>query len=122
MNIRLWIARDWRKLLAMLLLAGGGVAMTVVVWRLIGLVALRSLLDPWPLAYSLYGTQALIGLVLVSLGWVISKAFISAEVAGNKIDLEGGGDDSSATTSLSSVGSTVSASTTLITKPNQTEE
>jgi hypothetical protein len=95
MNISHWVARDWRKLLAMILLSGGGIAMTATVWRLIGLVAERSINDPWPLAYSMYGSLALIGLVLVSLGWVIGKAAVSGEVAGAKFEASGG-DDSGA--------------------------
>ncbi len=89
-----WTSRDIRKLLAMFLLSGGGVAMTVVVWRLIGLVAERSLNDPWALAYSLYGQQALIALVFVSLGWVIGKMKGDAEAPGGiKLGVSGGEDD-----------------------------
>ena len=58
---------------AVALLSGGGMAMTVFAWRTTTLVAERSMNDPWPLAYSLYGTLALLGLVLTSLGWVIGR-------------------------------------------------
>ena len=85
-----WPPRDGRKLIAMALLSGGGMALSVVAWRLIGLVAERSLNDPWPLAYSLYGALGLIGLVLVSLGWVIGKTSISGKIGVAEFDLGGG--------------------------------
>lgn len=87
-----WPPRDWRKLLAMFLLSGGGMAITVVVWRLVTLVAERSVGDPWPLAYSLYGALGLLGLVLVSLGWTLGKSIVSAEAGGAKFSASGGDD------------------------------
>lgn len=87
-----WPPRDWRKLLSMFLLSGGGMSLTIVAWRLIGLVALRSLNDPWPLAYALYATLALIGLVLVSLGWALGKTSVSATLPGGASLNFGGGD------------------------------
>lgn len=87
-----WPPRDWRKLLAMLLLSGGGMALTVSAWRLTTLVAERSGNDPWPLAYALFGTLFLIGIVLISLGWVIGKTAISGGVAGATFELSGGED------------------------------
>lgn len=88
-----WPPRDGRKLIAMLLLSGGGVAMTVSAWRTTTLVAERSMADPWPLAYSLYGTLALLGLVLVSLGWVIGKTSVTGKIGGAEFDIGGGEDD-----------------------------
>lgn len=85
-----WPPRDGRKLIAMALLSGGGMALTVFAWRTTTLVADRSINDPWPLAYSLYGTLALLGLVLTSLGWVIGKTTLSGKVAGAEFDLGGG--------------------------------
>jgi hypothetical protein len=88
-----WPPRDGRKLIAMLLLSGGGMALTVSAWRTTTLVAERSVGDPWPLAYSLYGTLALLGLVLVSLGWVIGKTSIKGSVGAANFDLGGGESD-----------------------------
>ena len=90
-----WPPRDWRKLLAMILLSGGGMAITVVAWRLISLVAERSTGDPWPLAYSLYGALGLLGLVLVSLGWTLGKSTVSGTIGGASFSAAGGdgGDD-----------------------------
>lgn len=81
--------RDWRKLLAMLLLSGGGMALTVFAWRTTTLVAERST-DAWPLAYSLYGVLALVGIVLVSLGWVIGKTSLSGSVGAASFEVSGG--------------------------------
>ena len=88
-----WPPRDWRKLLAMFLLSGGGMALTLFAWRTTTLVAERSANDPWPLAYSLYGLLFLLGVVLISLGWVIGKTSISGGVAGASFSLNGGDGD-----------------------------
>ena len=88
-----WPPRDGRKLIAMGLLSGGGMALTLSAWRTTTLVAERSVNDPWPLAYSLYGTLALLGLVLVSLGWVIGKTAISGKIGAAEFDLGGGESD-----------------------------
>ena len=88
-----WPPRDGRKLIAMVLLSGGGMALTLSAWRTTTLVAERSVGDPWPLAYSLYGTLALLGLVLVSLGWVIGKTAISGKIGAAEFDLGGGESD-----------------------------
>ena len=56
------------------------------------LVAERSVGDPWPLAYALYGTLALIGIVLLSLGWVIGRTSISGGVGLAQFTLKGGED------------------------------
>jgi hypothetical protein len=85
-----WPPRNGRKLIAMGLLSGGGMALTVSAWRTTTLVAERSLNDPWPLAYSLYGTLALLGLVLVSLGWVIGKTTLTGKVGAAEFDIGGG--------------------------------
>lgn len=94
MSLPGWPPREWRKLLAMLLLSGGGMALTVSAWRTTTLVAERSFNDPWPLAYSLYGTLALLGLVLVSLGWVIGKTTVSGKVGAAEFNMGGGEADS----------------------------
>jgi hypothetical protein len=87
-----WPPRDWRKILAMGLLSGGGMALTVVVWRLITLIAERSQNDPWPLAYQAYGLTGLIGIVLLSLGWVIGKTSVTGSVGPASFSVSGGED------------------------------
>ncbi len=88
-----WPPRDWRKLLAMVLLSGGGVAVTAFAWRLATLVAERSIGNPWPLAYSLYGVLVLIGLVLVSLGWALGKSAFKGKAGAMEAELSGGEED-----------------------------
>lgn len=96
MTLPSWPPRDWRKLLAMMFLSGGGVALTVFAWRTTTLVADRSKDDPWPLAYSLYGVLGLVGIVLLSLGWVIGKTALSGTVAGASFNVSGGESDAPA--------------------------
>lgn len=67
-----WPPRDWRMLLALLFLGGGGVACTVLAWTLTDRVA-RLSTGPWPLAYALYGTLGLIGVVLTGFSYVLGK-------------------------------------------------
>lgn len=85
-----WTPRDWRKSAAMLLLTGEGTALTIVAWRLITLVAERSPANPWALAYGLYGVLALIGLVLLALGWALGKAQIAGRIGPATFDASGG--------------------------------
>lgn len=87
-----WPPRDLRRLLAMLLLSGGGMALTVFAWRIVTLVAERSPADPWPLAYGMYGLLFLIGIVLCSLGWVIGKTSVSGSVGPASFSVTGGED------------------------------
>lgn len=94
MNIPGWPPRDYRKLLAMFLLSGGGMALTIFAWRLVTLIAERSKGDPWPLAYGWYGVLALIGVVLLSLGWVIGKTSVSGSVGAASFNVSGGEDES----------------------------
>lgn len=93
MSWRNWPARAWRKLLALLLLAGGGIALTLTAWRLVTLVARRSPFDPWPLAYALYGALGLIAIVLLSFGWVLGRTTISGSVGAASFNASGGSDD-----------------------------
>jgi hypothetical protein len=67
-----WPPRDWRMLLALLFLGGGGFAMTVFAWRLATLTAEKST-SPWPVAYALYGALGLIGIVLTGFSYVLGK-------------------------------------------------
>lgn len=87
-----WPPRDWRKFLAMALLSGGGMALTVFAWRTTTLVAERSANDPWALAYGLYGALALVGIVLISLGWVIGKTSVTGSVGAASFSVSGGED------------------------------
>lgn len=87
-----WPPRDWRKLLAMFLLSGGGMAMTLFAWHALTLTAERSK-SPWPVAYALYGILVLIGLVLISLGWTLGKSSLSGQLPGGASFSASGGDD-----------------------------
>jgi hypothetical protein len=88
----LWPPRDIRKLLAMFLLSGGGMAMTIMAWRALTITA-RLSKDAWPVAYALYGILALIGLVLISLGWTLGKSNISGKLGAASFDASGGDDE-----------------------------
>lgn len=95
MALSTWTARDWRKLLVLLLLSGGGVALTALAaLRLVPLVAARSLHDPWPLAYALYAVLAGVGIVLVGLGWALGKSSITVSAGPVSGSISGGEEES----------------------------
>lgn len=87
-----WPPRDWRKLLAMILLSGGGMAMTVFGWRALTITAQLSK-DAWPVAYALYGILGLIFTVFTALGWVIGKSKNDLELPGGVKWMSRGGED-----------------------------
>lgn len=90
-----WAARDWRKLLVMFLISGGGMAMTVMAWRALTITA-RLSKDPWAVAYALYGILGLIFTVFTSLGWVIGRSKNDLDLPGGvKWTSSGGEDDGS---------------------------
>jgi hypothetical protein len=65
-------APDFRKLIAIILLGGSGVAMTVFGWRLATLLAYRSN-GPWPIAYALYGTLFIILSVVTGISALLGR-------------------------------------------------
>ncbi|ARS27604.1 hypothetical protein [Sphingomonas sp. KC8] len=67
-----WPPRDWRMLVALCFLGGGGIAMTILAWRITTLTADKSA-SPWPLAYALYGVLGLIAVVLTGFSYVLGK-------------------------------------------------
>lgn len=89
-----WPPRDWRMLLALFFLGGGGGAMTVFAWRLATLTAARSP-GPWPIAYALYATLGLIGIVLTGFSYVLGKRSLSFHAGrdGLSADTTGDNDD-----------------------------
>lgn len=89
-----WPPRDWRMIIALFFLGGGGMAMTVFSWRLATLTAEKSV-SPWPIAYALYGALGLIGVVLTGFSYVLGKKSMrfSATREGLSADSSGGDDD-----------------------------
>lgn len=65
-------AVDFRKLIAILLLGGSGVAMTIFAWRLADLTAAKSQ-SPWPIAYALYGTLFIIANVVIGISALLGR-------------------------------------------------
>lgn len=65
-------AVDFRKLIAILLLGGSGVSMTIFAWRLADLTASKSQ-SPWPIAYALYGTLFIILNVVIGISALLGR-------------------------------------------------
>lgn len=90
-----WSARDWRKLLAMFSISGGGMAMTVMAWHALTITASLSK-DAWPVAYALYGILGLIFSAFTVIGWVIGRSKTEGELPGGVKWMSSGGEDSDA--------------------------
>lgn len=71
-QITLWPAADIRKFVAIMLLGGAGVGMTVFAWRLATLTAEKSQ-SPWPIAYALYGTLFIIMNVVIGISALLGR-------------------------------------------------
>jgi hypothetical protein len=87
-----WPPRDSRQLLALLFLGGGGVALTVFAWRLATLTANKSQ-SPWPVAYALYGTLVLLGIVLTGFSYVLGKSRLSIKAGKDGFEADSVGGD-----------------------------
>ena len=94
------LPRDWRMLLALLMLAGGGVAMTMLAFA--SLYAITW--EPWPdrvaelrigwLGWIASGGLILIGIVLTSYGFVLGRRAWKAKGPGGlEFEAEGGEDE-----------------------------
>jgi hypothetical protein len=83
-----WTARDWRRMVGILLLGIGGVACTLIAWRALTLLAEKSP-GPWPVAYFAYGCLVLIGIVLTGLSAILGRRTFKLKVAGNEVETLG---------------------------------
>lgn len=86
--MRSWTARDWRAMLGVLLLGAGGIAVTVLGWRALSVVAEKSS-SPWPAAYFGYGCLALIGIVLTGFSAILGRRTFKFRVGDNELEASG---------------------------------
>lgn len=86
-----WPPKDWRSLLAILFLAGGGMAVTVILWRIIG--QLEFFRRPDALANIAYGSLFLIGIVLTGFSVVLGRRSFKGEAGPVKFEVTGEDDD-----------------------------
>lgn len=96
-----WPPRDWRMLLALGFLAGGGVAMTVLAWRTQSTIAF----EPWPdrvaelrirwLAYLGLAALTLVGITLTSFGFVLGRRAWKVKAGMFDASAEGGEESAS---------------------------
>jgi hypothetical protein len=89
---KMWTPRDLRQLMALMFLAGAGLAMTLFAWRTLALTAERST-GPWPIAYALYGVLALIAIVITGFATVLGRRMFKGAVGNANLELSGGVDD-----------------------------
>ncbi|MCJ8159904.1 hypothetical protein [Sphingomonas sp. LaA6.9] len=86
--MRGWTAADWRKFLGILFLGGGGIACTVLTWRSIDVMAVKSS-SPWPIAYVAYGCIVLIGIVLLGFSAILGRRVFKIRAGDREIDFTG---------------------------------
>lgn len=87
-GIEAWTARDWRRMVGIVFLGAGGVAVTVLAWRALTLLAEKST-SPWPVAYFAYGLLVLIGIVLTGLSAILGRRTFKLKVGGNTVESVG---------------------------------
>lgn len=83
-----WTARDWRALIGVAMLGGGGVAMTALAWRSLTVLAEKSV-SPWPVAYFAYGCLMLIGIVLLGFSAILGRRVFKFRVGDNELEASG---------------------------------
>lgn len=106
-----WPARDWRMLLALLLLGLAGAGSWVLNWVLIGEMArlAHETRQVWPLAYLAYGAMIVLGVTSLGFAMVVAlKTF--------RIETPGGG-SLSADASDEAPQATVTTTTTTAVQP-----
>lgn len=79
---------DLRKLLGILFLGGGGIAVTVLAWRALDQMAAKSN-SPWPAAYFGYGCLILIGTVLLGFSAILGRRVFKIRMGDRELDFTG---------------------------------
>lgn len=80
-----WTPVDWRRMLGVLSLCGGGISVTILAGWALKLMAERSK-DPWAVAYFGYGCLVLIGIVLTGFSAILGRRTFKMKVAGGTIE------------------------------------
>lgn len=83
-----WTARDWRMLIGILMLGGGGISMTGLAAWALTIVAQKSV-SPWPAAYFGYGCLILIGIVLTGFSAILGRRTFRFRVGDNELEASG---------------------------------
>lgn len=83
-----WSARDWRAFMGVMMLGGGGIAVTVLAWRALTITAEKST-SPWPAAYFAYGCLILIGVVLTGFSAILGRRTYKLRVGDKELEMTG---------------------------------
>lgn len=83
-----WTARDWRQVIGVMALAGGGVSVTVLAGFALQILAEKSV-TPWPAAYFGFGCLILIGIVLTGFSAILGRRTFKFRVGDNEIEATG---------------------------------
>lgn len=83
-----WTARDWRSLIGIAMLGGGGIAVTALAWQALTITAEKSS-SPWPAAYFGYGCLILIGIVLTGFSAILGRRTFKFRVGDNELEASG---------------------------------
>lgn len=87
-----WSATDWRKLIGLIFLGGGGIACSGVgawgLWLTADLAQAKGV-DVWPVAYQAIGWQILTGIVLTGFSAILGRRVFKLQVAGSTVESVG---------------------------------
>lgn len=83
-----WTPRDWRALIGVAMLGGGGIAVTALAWQALTITAEKST-SPWPAAYFGYGCLVLIGIVLTGFSAILGRRTFKFRVGDNELEATG---------------------------------
>lgn len=83
-----WTPRDWRMLVGIAMLGGGGIATTGLAGWALTIVAEKST-SPWPAAYFAYGCLVLIGIVLTGFSAILGRRTFKFRVGDNELEAIG---------------------------------
>lgn len=83
-----WPPKDIRQFLTLILLAGGGVAMTIIVWRSVSILEAAKAISP--IANISYGALGLIGIVFIGLTAVLGRRSFKGSAGPIQFEAEGG--------------------------------
>lgn len=87
-----WSPTDWRKMVGLIFLGGGGISCSAVgacgLW-LTAELAQQKGVNVWPIAYQAMGWQVLTGIVLTGFSAILGRRVFKLQVAGSTVESVG---------------------------------
>lgn len=87
-----WSPTDWRKMVGLIVLGGGGIACSAAgCWGMYMTAQLAQVkgVNVWPVAYQGMGWQVLTGIVLTGFSAILGRRVFKLQVAGSTVESVG---------------------------------